>query len=296
MLRFVIVAGLVLTSVGVMSVVVGRKEKGLAAESSATPETITLKNLIARGADGNPNIVLTDFVPCDNYVVEEERRRWKGAWVPVVPKDQATADGRGGSPTAFKAVVFSNKSRNENDVRQRLLQAQLPGLVTNKIMSLDGKQKRLLQESYPQTDFSTCLIIHEGREPASDEKVAIMTYGGIGAAVVGLGLLGLALLLWRKSAAEEAHRTKRRKKGPLRGDEDDDEDEKPRKRRVLADDNEDDVPRRKRRPADDDEDDAPSRKRRPVARDDDEDDRPRRRPSRDDDDDDRPRRPRRRDD
>jgi hypothetical protein len=214
--------------------------------------------------------------------------------VPIVPKDAAGPDGKGGSPAAFKAVIFTSKVRNDGDLYQRLSQPQLPGLVTNKIMSLDGKQKRLLQESYPQTDFSTCLIIHDGREPASEEKSALMIYGGGAAVVIGLGLLALALLAWRRSAAETARRTKSRKSGPLRGDEDDDE-PRPRKRRVVVDDEDEEPSRRKRRPLDDDEDDTPPRKRRPVLREDEEDDRPRRRRPADDDEDDRPRRRPRRD-
>jgi hypothetical protein len=288
MLRALLVFGIGGVVFGAMSAYFGFKERDIAASSSQTPETISLKNLIARGPEGNANIILTDFALCDNFVVETKRGSWKGVWVPVVSKDAAGPDGRGGSPTAFKAVIFSTKVRNEGQVYERLSQPQLPGLVTNKIMSLDGDQKKLLKESYPQTDFSTCLIIHEGREPASETKSGLMIYGGIGAVVVGLGLLGLALVVWRKRAAEGTARRPGRGKGLYPGREDEDEDDRPRKRRASARD-EGDATQRKRRAADDDEDDRPPRKRRPSAQDGDEEDRPRRK-YRDDEDDDRPRR------
>ncbi|HEX3146666.1 MAG TPA: hypothetical protein VHR66_01105 [Gemmataceae bacterium] len=281
MLRIITFVGIFGVFMGGMMVWFGFKEKDIASASTQAPETITLKNLLARGIDGNANIVLTEFVPCDNYVYESKGSVWKSAFVPVVPKDQADPGGHGGSPSAVKAIIFSTKARNENDLYSRVSQQQLAGLIVNKIRPLESKEKKLLLDSYPQSDFSTCVIIQEGREPASEEKTALMIYGGIAGIVIGLGAFGLALFVWRRQAAEQVRRAKR-SKGPLRGDADDDDDEPaPRKRRIAAD---------------DDDDDASPHKKRPVARDDDEDDRPRRRPSRDDHDEDRPRRRPRRDD
>jgi hypothetical protein len=297
MLRALLTFGIGGVVFGALFVSYGFKERDVAASSTQAPETIALKDLIARGPEGNANIILTDYALCDNLVIEKKGSLWQGVWVPVVPKDAAGPDGRGGSPAAFQAVIYSTRVRNEGQVSERLAQPQLPGLVVNKLRSLDGKQKKLLQDSYPQTDFSTCLIIHEGREPSSETKSALLIYGGIGAVAVGLGLLGLALVVWRKRAAEGTARRPGRGKGLYpRGE--DGEDDRPRKRRTSARDDEDDEPpRRKRRIADDDEDDPAPRKRRPAARDEDEDDdrprrkyreededRPRRRPRRDRDD------------
>jgi hypothetical protein len=290
-MRFVTWAGFILVGGGIALVVMGFQEKGLAKASSDAPETMSLEKLIARGPSGNPNVILTDFTTCDNFIYEKKKGRWTGAWVPVVPR--AGGGPKGGSPAAFKAIVYSSQARSEDELYRRCDQAQLRGMVINTIRSLDSTEKRLLSESYPQTDFSTCIIFQEGREPASDEKVAFFIFGGGTGALIGLGLLVLALFLWRKHSAEEARLKKSRKKGPLRGDEDDDEDDRPRKRRIASDDEDDDRPRKRRR--DDDQEDERPRKRRPVARDADEDDRPRRRSRRDDDEDDRPRR-RQRDD
>jgi hypothetical protein len=155
-------------------------------------------------------------------------------------------------------------------------------MVSNRLLTPNSSEKDELGELFPQTDFSTCVFVHEGREPASEEKSALMIIGGLGAVAVGLGSLVLALFVWRRGASEEARRKKRRTTGPLRGDEDDDEEPRPRRRRVATNVEEDERPSRKRRPVADDEDEAPTRRRRPVARDDDEEDRPRRRRDRDD--------------
>src|SRR5262249_36052082 len=144
---------------------------------------------------------------------------------------------------------------------------QLAGLVINKIKTPSSSVEGHFRESYPQTDFATCIYLQEGREPASEALAALMIYGGIAAVVLGLGALGLTLFVWRKKSAEEARLKKSRKKGPLRGDEDDDEDDRPRKRRIASDDEDDDRPRKRRRDDDDEEDERP-RKRRPVARED----------------------------
>jgi hypothetical protein len=291
MLRFLLAIGIGLPIFGGLAAWYGFKEKDIAQASSQTPETISLSKLIARGPEGNANIILTDYTAIRPHVVQRGRRgRYSGSWVPIVPKDAAGPGGEGATPKGVKAFVFSDKGRDPEAVYQRLSNPQLAGMVTNKIMTPNSGAEDELKELYPQTDFATCIFIHEGREPASEEKSAFMIYGGFLMILIGIGALGLCLFLWRKSAAEDARRKKRR------DDDDDDEDYRPRKRRKIADDDDDGSPRRKRHPADD-EDDAPPRKRRPVSRDDDEDDRPRRKRSADyDDDDDRPRRRSRRDD
>jgi hypothetical protein len=125
--------------------------------------------------------------------------------------------------------------------------------VTNKIVSLGGQERTLLEQSYPGTDFSRCLIIQEGREPAGWTKLIIMVGGGSLATLIGLGLLGLAGVSWLR---QPAAKTKRRR------DEDDDEEEerprKPKRRRRDKDEREEDEeeekPRRRKRRARDDDD------------------------------------------
>src|SRR5688572_27730328 len=233
MLRFLLALGIGLPIFASLFIRGGLKERDIARASAQAPETIALDKLIARGPEGNANIVLTDYVPLKFHVVKRGRRgRWDGAWVPVVPKDAAPADG--GSPRAVKAVVYSDKGSTPEEIFQRLTRPQLPGMVSNRILTPDDSVKEQLQEQYPQTDFSTCVYIHEGREPASESKSALMIYGGSGAVLLGLASLGLALYVWRNDRAAGA---RGKRKGRSRDE--DDEDDRPRKRRSRVRDEED---------------------------------------------------------
>jgi hypothetical protein len=98
----------------------------------------------------------------------------------------------------------------------------LQALVTNKIVSLGAEERSLLEQSYPGTDFSRCLIIQEGRQPAGPVKVVLMVGGGGLLGVAGLVVIGFGFVRWRKKQAQ----------GPRRRD-DRAEEHRPRKRRRL---------------------------------------------------------------
>jgi hypothetical protein len=115
------------------------------------------------------------------------------------------------------------------------------GLMLNRVESLGSQERNLLQESYPNTDFSRCLIIQEDRTPAGPTFLVIMIAGGLLATIVGLGLLALAFYRWR---AEEAAAKKRKSDA----DEEDEEERRSRRRRPRAEEDEDDQPP-PRRPA-----------------------------------------------
>jgi hypothetical protein len=171
MLRFLLAIGIGLPIFGGLTAWYGFKERDIAQASSQTPETISLSKLIARGPEGNANIILTDYTAIRPHVVQRGRRgRYSGTWVPIVPKDAAGPGGEGATPKTVKAFVFSDKGRDPDAVYQRLSNPQLAGMVTNKIMTPNSGAEDELKELYPQTDFSTCIYIHEGREPASEES------------------------------------------------------------------------------------------------------------------------------
>jgi hypothetical protein len=222
-------------------------------------------------------------------VVQRGRRgAHSGTWVPIVPKDAAVPGAPATPPTAVKAFVYTDRTRDPEEIYRLLSNPQLAGMITNKVKTPNNRAEDELQSLFPQTDFSTCIFIEEGREPASELTSMLLIIGGIAAVLIGIACLGLCLLLWRKNATKAE-----KKKGRFR-DEYDDED-RPRKRHYLpdedaprhkrhrADDSEDeDRPRRRSRPRDEEE--PPPRRRRPESRtDDDYEDRPRRRPRRDDD-------------
>src|SRR5919197_2943320 len=186
MIRLLLALGIGLPLFGSIFVWKGLEQRGVARASSQTPETISLSHLIARGPEGNANIILTDFVAIKPHVVQRGKRGvYSGTWIPIVPKDAAPPDG-GVPPTGVKAFVYSDKVRNPEGAYQRLSNPELPGLVTNKIMTPNSGAMDELKEKFPQTDFSSCIFIHEGREPISEETAAFVIYGGIAAGVDGV--------------------------------------------------------------------------------------------------------------
>jgi len=79
--------GIGLLIVGAILAAVGFQEWSVARTATKQPEEISLKDLIARGAEGNPNIILKDYELCDNFVYETKGgTSWTHVWVPIVPR------------------------------------------------------------------------------------------------------------------------------------------------------------------------------------------------------------------
>ena len=191
-MRIVIRIALALIVLGVMFIYFGWKERSVAVKASQSPERIALAELLKRGADGNPNIILTDFVPCENYVYEEDKSRWTGAWVPVVPAEgNHPRELHAGPVGDVRALIFTTMAGNEGELYRRCGKRELPALVVNNIVSLKSEYRDLLQQRYPGSNFDKCLIIQEGREPASDTKLWAMLGGGAAATILGLCLAGV---------------------------------------------------------------------------------------------------------
>lgn len=225
---------------GAVLIMMGFQEKELAGRSSAQPEEIALKDLIARGPSGNPNILLKDFALCANFVYTEKNSRWESAWVPVVPSGAATP--LPGQPAQVQALIYTTHAQNEQELTARCGQPKLRAMVTNGISSVSGQEKSLLERTYPGTNFAGCLIIHEGREPAGTSKVMFMIGGGWVLVIGSLGVLGWSGWTWAsfRLGLGGSRKKKKKKKKKVRVAEDEDEEfeERPRKkkRRVVQDD------------------------------------------------------------
>ncbi len=162
-------------------------EAKLAPWSSPIPQEIKLKELIARGPTGNSHVIVTDFVLCENLVytyLEKGSGDWNGVWIPIVPTEEADpVQPAKTHPKKVSCLFYSTKIRNLREVETQLNKPKVKGVVTNVIMAVpDGKTRDLLRESYPDTDFDKCLIIHQDRAPAT--IVNALLYGG--GAVVAL--------------------------------------------------------------------------------------------------------------
>jgi len=188
---------------GVVFFMLGLNEKKLADASSQAPETISLKKLIDRGPEGNPNVILTDFQVCDNLVYQTSTiagqavGSWSSVWVPIVPRGDLAVGilGAAAPPRDVQAIIFSKHVSNVQEVGAKLGVQNLRGMVTNRISSLNSKEKQFLQKGYPGINFDRCLIIDEGREPASSERISLYLAGGGLLVLIGLALLAKRFLL-----------------------------------------------------------------------------------------------------
>jgi hypothetical protein len=274
---------IVLFVLGVVLLVYGFYEWRLSAGASARPEEVALRDLIARGPDGNPNIILKDFEVIDaNFVIEQDEKGgpnspWTKVWMPVVPAG-TVPPGQPGAlpfnppqpqlPGRIQALIYSTRIRNEADVQTRCKVPKLRAMVINRIQSLGSEEKKHLQEGYPGTDFDKCLIIQEGREPSGAGFLALLFGGGVLLLLAGVGVLAIPWSRLGGGGATPLPRKLRPRRRKEEGDEDEDEgaggwrppaderlQERPRRRRPADEDEpeeEEEPPRRpRRRPADD---------------------------------------------
>jgi hypothetical protein len=278
---------IVLFVFGVIAIVYGVYEWRLASGASARPEEISLRDLVARGPDSNPNIILKDFALSDDFVHEYDEKlgpnsSWTKVWIPAyVPGAAPPAQRPGGFPFnpqpqqqpagPIQAIILSTHVHNEADIQTRCAVPKLRAMVTNRIQSLGSEEKRLLQQSYPGTNFDKCLIIEEGREPASVGFLFLLFGGGLLLLAGGAGVLFVPMMLGWGGGGKTQLPRKLRPRRRKRGEEDEDQDEelaegwqppadervqeRPRRRRPADEDEpeeEEEPPRpRRRRPADD---------------------------------------------
>lgn len=127
------------------------------------------------------------------------------AYYPVVSDEQQVRNLEAGLPaeTTFKGLIrtqrFKTKAAVAEAMESRTFPAgELPGMVINRIVTLERDTAALLRRSYPKTDFASVVIFEEGRIPNSPMLgAALMIVGGVTAAVS-------AVLFLRGWAAAEA--------------------------------------------------------------------------------------------
>ena len=184
----------------------------LAAGATAEPEEIRLEDLIARGPEGNPHVVVTDYALCDNFVYSEPkdpqpRPLWLKVWVPIVPRGTAKGEpGQRLAPQRVQAIIFSMRIENQ-EALPRLAGPRLQGMVTNRIDSVGWQEQNLLTKSYPKTDFSRWLIIQDGLEPASRKTMLVQGAAAAVCLALAAGLIGASVFQsWRSRRPKAAVR------------------------------------------------------------------------------------------
>ena len=162
----------------------GFQEWMMASRSSEQPETIALNDLIARGRSGNLHVVVTEFevgdIPVCFYTSNKDS--FHDVWIPVVPREGAANLGR-----PIPAIIMSKRARTQADVDRLGKQSRIQGMVSD--VWLNDERKLKLRESFRGIDFSRCIIIEDGRQPAGPLRVIAFLGGGVAALGVGLVLL-----------------------------------------------------------------------------------------------------------
>jgi hypothetical protein len=186
----------ILLITGALGLTFGYLEWRLSSSTKQEPQTIRCADLIDKGPGDNGHVIVTDFaVLTDSIVVERGSKNsptWNDAWVPMVPKDQAKA---GNSAQAFRLILYTHKAKNEQQLTALANEDKLQGTIIYDIKSLDAKTEKLLRDSYPGTNFESCLILDHDRQPLSP-----LVWGGH-LAIGALSLVALiGLFLWQRAA------------------------------------------------------------------------------------------------
>jgi len=118
--------------------------------------------------------------------------------VPITPlvKLGAAPDGK---PFLIQALIYSTHIRSAPDVEKAVTKDKIQGMVINQIESLGSKERKLLQDSYPATDFNRCIIFELDRKPGSGTAVV---YLGVAVAAILVGVL-ILFARFRSSSASQ---------------------------------------------------------------------------------------------
>lgn len=188
---------------GVAVIVAGVREVKLNSVAQAEPQEISCARLAAEGPGDNAHILLTDFLMCDFYVVEEgSGSTWNRAWTPVVPLDSEYArqsiemaesdqevEGGPALPSDIKVVVEFPDATGEHYLAQAANEDTIQGMIVNVVKKLDRETADLISDAY-DVDASDCWVLVEGKTPA--ESSSLWNYFGGGAVLIVFG--GVMLL------------------------------------------------------------------------------------------------------
>jgi hypothetical protein len=200
----IILAGVGVIILGIVCGALAFGERDVAASASGEAEEISLRDLLTRGPDGNPYVIVKDFKLQSNFVYEGGVTSWKAVWIPVKPTTPLKRNQK-----SDDALFYSTRIGNEKEIDERLNQPKVPALVTNRISALDSKARGILERKYPGMDFNTCLILHEGREPASGFKVFGLGFLAIVGFLGGSGIIAYAFIIRPKGKIKKKRRRRR---------------------------------------------------------------------------------------
>lgn len=161
------------------------------------PQEITYADLTRDGYGDNAHVRLTEFYLCDSAYVVEERIQWEKVWIPAVPRGsrlhEALENARPrGNQIAdilpgrdIRLIVLLQDVRSQEDVERAAARDVIQGMLISPMRGFSKEQRRLLQQSYPGLGFDRCLILVDGRKPATRTKTALLVGAGVALMLLG---------------------------------------------------------------------------------------------------------------
>jgi hypothetical protein len=202
--------------IGAALLALGVKEVRLANAAAASPQRITCRELAESGPGANAHVILTDFVVAKNgayYKSNKDQADWTTIWLPLLPRggaasavaakpsigvtlaSQITTKAGAGASSAnggIQILLKSNHIHTQGELTPLYYQREIEGMVVNCVDSVGSKEMDVLRIQYPNTDFSKCWILEEGRKPATLATRIGLLSGGAASM-----LFALALFAWR---------------------------------------------------------------------------------------------------
>jgi hypothetical protein len=209
---------------------IGWQEWTIYSSGSSDPQLITAADLATYGPGDNIHVKVADFVLGRRFALAERRGKWNRVWMPLVPAawGLARTDLNAyitvllqkqpfaaaactsyflkappvGRPAEIKIVVQSIHVPDDRQSRRfydRYRRQPMTGIIINAIHALGSKERHELEKSYPGADFSSVLVLDEGREFPSLQKVLLFLGGGAALLMTALATAVVWVLMKRRA-------------------------------------------------------------------------------------------------
>jgi hypothetical protein len=177
---------IVIILLGVTFLFAGLMETKLRLRSSDVPTAYTLADLESGSNVSNLNgtidkhyalydALVFSYRTRDSDEPPKQDERVEDYWYPIVSQKPSDT----GEPIQFRVIVRRSKGCKVNELPQGLgEEPQIQGLFLNGFHSLRGKERELLEKSFPHLDFNQILLFQEGRHRGSISRIAAFYIGG----------------------------------------------------------------------------------------------------------------------
>jgi hypothetical protein len=166
--------------------------------SSVPAQVVPLQSLIENGPGTNPHVALTDF-RFGGHVIETTNNVWSSVWIALIPtgKPGQPLPEQREEPNEIKAVVRSGAIKNEEALRQFLLQGQIIGICSDAPGLSGGTVRTELMKVNAGASLSAAWEIDDLSNPPTEAAVRGTLLGSTGCYVVVIALV--IVILTRRS-------------------------------------------------------------------------------------------------